>query len=201
MQERQIKKEKRSLVVISATNCSGDFEEEFLYDPKKKTIIEHQYNREKTINQKFDNFFEYGKNTSDSNFHLLCQTIPAFKTRWKDLEKTLKPKFAKGDFVIHARENGESKFTLKSPVWTVGDIIGWSQYCSTNKGTGYNCVREFHRCDNPETKTLAESDVIPAENIEKLEVANKVVLKFKKELKAAGIKNASLNFMGKAYRV
>ena len=197
----QTKKETRNLTIISNAQCSGNFNSKFIYDPKNKTIYTIDF-KEKSIKNKLDQLLTHWDGTQNKEFEILRKSIPLFNTIWKDLEKTLKPKFKKGDFVVFKQERTDRTcFSLNSPIWIVGDIVGWQKKCNMDGKTVYQCKRKFKCTDSTETITNTENNAVPVETIDKLTIANKVMLKFKKELKTAGIKNAAITYMGKTYKI
>ncbi|MHC4951495.1 MAG: hypothetical protein ACYTEU_11010 [Planctomycetota bacterium] len=197
-----VKKRKQSFSMISSPGCSGDLKADFMYDPKTKKYYSPP-SRGQTVAKLFEELLQHG--TDDDRFKVMLNADRAFKALWIDLENTLTPKFSKKDLVVFPVESNaaDSKYSLSSPVWICGKIVSWKKVCDwRNKSrVTYPCTREFVRCDSAEKKQTVETDAIPVEAVDKLKTANKVLLKFKKQLAEAGVKNATINFLGRAYKI
>jgi hypothetical protein len=197
-----IKKRKQSFSMISSPGCSGDLKADYMYDPKTKRYY-HPPSHGQTVVEVFDDLIQKG--SDDNDFKILLQADRAFKKLWTDLLTTLSPKFRVGDYVVFPSETAtaDSRFSLKAPVWIAKQIRSWKKVCDwrNKSNVTYHCTREFVRSDSAEKSFRDENEAVPVEAIEELAAANRVLMRFKKELAAAGVRNATLNHLGKAYKI
>lgn len=197
-----IKKRNQTFEMIESPDCSSDLKADYMYDPKTKRYY-HPPGRRYTIGELFEDRIAYG--TDDESFQILMHADKRFSKMWKDLRKTLTPRFKKGDLVVFPSESSaaDSKFSLNSPIWIVGEILSWKKVCDwrDKSQVTFECTRDFTRCDSAEKQQAYESKPIPVEKMDELKAANKVLMMFKKSLANVGIKNATLNYLGKAYKI
>jgi len=166
---------KRTVNFVYQLQCDGDYQLQGIYDQAKNKFSE--FRSQKSIENMFESCLNDG--TNSTRFQMMLSVSSKFKKLWTTLEKTLKPKFKKNDYIIiPERSGGIRNFTLSSQVYIVKEVIGWSKTCNwQSKETGYHAKRKVINAQRGHESIVAETAMVKLEKLEKLKIQNKILNK------------------------
>ena len=181
---------------IKAPDCDGGTNIYGFYNSKKLYLSDgYEKLAELTVQEAVSRVFDHGTGTEYAE---RLMTVPPVKRMVKEVLATLIPKYKEGDKVMFFQELHRVK--PKVTFGTVGKVKGWSAVCSKNGGPKeYMCERELHL--GLATSTVNEKNLEKAESYEKIGLAEKLVKKFQREIRKAGIVDAVVCTGGNAYEV